>query len=217
MGFSHTNITMKPKHLTLCLVLFLGTLALVACNRRPVFAGPVFLSVRPADVLTVAQPSKDFLLQNPTRHTITWRLALVNDPSNPQAGEWFTVSQTQGEVSGGGAATLTLNLASSLPTGLYSSTVTISYQDKQERFIILGQVPGGATGTASLTGQVTTDNALIPVLNARNAPAQPTETKPPNAHYVPNQVLVKYKEAEPSVHQAPTNQEPTLIKASCKP
>jgi subtilisin family serine protease len=210
MGFNHANITTKPKRLTLCLILFLSTLALVACNRHPVFAGPAFLSVRPADVLTVAQPSKDLTIQNPTRSTIAWRLTLVHDSNNPQAGEWFTISQTQGEVSGSGATTLTLNLTSGLPTGLYTSTVTISYQDKQERFIVLGQIPGSATGTASLTGQVTTDNALIPVLNARQAPAQLARTQPIAAHYVPNQVLVKYKEAEPSAHQAPTNQTPTL-------
>ncbi len=176
---------------------FLFLVLLVACGQPPSFSGPTFLSVRPANVLTPAQPSGEVRIHNPTHGTITWRLNL-----EPNPGDWLTLGQREGNVAAGGTTTLPLTLKSGLPVGLYTTTVTLSYKDRLEHFTLAGQVSGNATGTASVTGTLTTDNALIPVLSAASAPlAEISATNGPLNSYVPGQILVKYKEADVSSGQ----------------
>lgn len=175
-------------------------LILLACNGGgPTFSGPSFLSVQSANILTPAQPSQTLIIKNPTRSTISWGLNLEPDLDNPKTGDWFSVSPMQGSLGGGTSATLTLTLSSDLPAGLYKTTATIKYGDKQDRLLIVGQVPGGTSGTASLNGTVTTDNSLIAVPNALSEESLPQTAS--QASYVPGQILVKYKEAATSPDQ----------------
>jgi serine protease len=212
MGLNHFTVKLigktRPKVLQFCLGLglILGTLG--ACTQPPpVFLGATFLRVSSADVLTPAQPSKDFTIQNPTLSTVAWDLTFAPDPSNPNMGDWFTPSQTQGSLRGGGSTTLALRLNPNLPAGLYTSLLTLRYEGKQESVLIVGQVPGGTTGTAKLSGQITTDNALIPVTNALTPNAQIPQAQTEQARYVPGQLLVKYKESEPTPNQELSTQQ----------
>jgi serine protease len=184
--------------LSFCLVLLL---ALSSCTKQPPsFSGASFLKVRPANVLTPQQPSSNLVLQNPTKSSVSWSIILEADPSNPQTGEWFSLSQTQGSTSANGTTTLTLRLNDALPAGLYTSTLRVLYGEREERHVVVGQIPGTETGTAQLTGQITTDNALIPVSAALES-AQVFSTDAPAEPYVPGQILVKYKEAEVATGQ----------------
>ncbi len=179
-------------------LLFCLLLVLVACHRGPIFSGPSFLNVQSANVLTPAQPSQALTIKNPTRSAVSWSLGLEPSPSNPQSGNWFSANASEGSLAGGASITLTLTLNSGLPIGLYETTATLSYGDKVERFFIVGQVPASTTGSASLSGTVTTDNALIPVLGTPLPPLEPGQENTPEASYVPGQILVKYKETETS-------------------
>jgi subtilisin family serine protease len=189
------------------LVSLVLVLVLVSCTRQPpFFSGASFLSVRPANVLTPQQPSSTLLLQNPTRSSVSWTIALEPDSSNPQTGDWFTPSQTQGSTGAKGTTTLTLSLNDSLAPGLYSTTLRVLYGGKEERHVVVGQISGATTGTAQLSGQIKTDNALIPVFAAPESTTL-VATNSPAERYVPGQILVKYKEAEVVPGQTLTSQQ----------
>jgi serine protease len=170
---------------------------LTACDLGPSFLGPSFLNVRPANVLTPEQPAGELTLQNPTKSTVAWSVVTEQDPSNPVPGDWFTLARSQGELSGGSASIVTLRLNSGLPAGLYTATLSVRYQDKEQRLVVMGQIPGTATGAAQLSGSISTDNALIPIdefLDVASPAVLAAEQQP--SGYVPGQILVKYKEAD---------------------
>jgi serine protease len=194
------------RQLTLLLAFLVLLIALGSCAYRPVFSGPSLLNVRPANVLTTQQPSSELPLQNPSRGSVSWRIVLGPDPSNPQTGDWFTLSQSRGSTRGKSTSTLTLSLKDALPPGLYTATVRVLYQDKEEKHVVVGQIPGPATGTAQLTGQVKTDNALISVIPSPE-PTKLLSTNSPAERYVPGQILVKYKEAEVAPGQTLSTQQ----------
>jgi serine protease len=190
--------------LSLCLVLLL---ALSSCTKQPpFFSGASFLNVRGANVLTPQQPNSPLVLQNPTKNSVSWTIVSEADTDNPQTGEWFSINGTQGSTSANGTTTLILSLNEGLAAGLYTSTLRVVYGDKEERHVVVGQVPGTATGTAQLRGQITTDNALIPVVAALESP-QVFSTAPLAEPYVAGQILVKYKEAEVAPGQSLSSQQ----------
>ena len=196
----------KQLFLLICLVFLL---ALSSCTKKPpVFSGASFLNVRPAAVLTPQQPMSDLVLQNPTKDSVSWTIVLEADADNPQTGEWFSLSGTRGSTSANGTTTLILSLKEGLSAGLYTSTVRVLYGELEERHVVVGQVPGTATGTAQLTGQITTDNALIPVSGALESP-QIFSTTALAEPYVSGQILVKYKEAEVTPGQSLSAQQLT--------
>jgi serine protease len=190
--------------------IFLCLFALVACEPPPSFSGPRFLTILPANVLTPSQPSSTFNLQNPTRGSVSWSFSLEQDPANPQAGDWFTLSQTDGILQGNGATLVTVRLQDNLTPGLYTATLSVLYQDKVQPYTVVGQIPGTSVGTARISGTVSTDNALIPVTEfpAQTVPMA-TATLPSNNRYVPGQILVKYKEPE-KIETESTETESTL-------
>jgi serine protease len=172
---------------------------LLACGGGDIkFSGGTFLSVQSANVLTPTQQSQTLVISNPTRNSVAWGLSLEPSPDNPKAGSWFSLDSAQGNLPVGATATLTLTLSSGLPPGLYRTTATISYGNQKERLIIVGQIPGGVSGTANLNGTVITDNSLIAVPNTLTSgtlleTTEPETTTPTT--YVPGQLLVKYKES----------------------
>jgi serine protease len=176
------------------------SLIIVACQRGPVFTGPSFLSVQAPQLLSPTRPSQAFAIKNATRTSVSWSLRFEPAPSNPQPGNWFSVTAKEGTVASNSATPLALTLNAGLAAGLYETTATLSYGEIEERFLIVGQVPGRVTGTASVSGTVTTDNALISVLGETEPlPSEPPFLESPldaGASYVPGQVLVKYKEAQ---------------------
>jgi subtilisin family serine protease len=199
-----TSYHSRQSLLLACLVLLLG---LSSCTKQPPsFSGASFLNVRPANVLTSQQSSSEIILQNPTRSSVTWNIVLEPDPNNPQTGDWFSLSQTQGSTGGNGTTTLSLSLNAGLAPGLYSTTLRVLYQEKEERHVVVGQISGTTTGTAQLTGQITTDNALIPVSEAAESTTF-FSTDSPAERYVPGQILVKYKEADVANGQTPSPQQ----------
>ena len=93
-----------------------------------------------------AQESASFEIENTSTLSLAWEISVANDASNPQTGDWFSVSPKSGTLASGEKDTITLTLKSGLTAGDYTSTLTVTYPGGTTPFDVSGTVEGAAPG-----------------------------------------------------------------------
>ena len=139
---------------------------LAACGGNPK-ATTSEPDIEPPQPLSTTQESTSFTIQNTDGSSLTFNIAVQNADSDPQPGDWFTVSPKSGTISGNGQRDITLTLLPNLKAGTYSSTLTISYPGGSTPFTVTGTVGGGAAGSFALEIDNTFTNSLSPGAEVR--------------------------------------------------
>lgn len=194
--FSRLGFTMKRRPFVL-----LCALTLLACSDE----SPGSISIEgPASVSVSEGENASFGLKNVGGSLLDWSIEVHNGADNPSSEDWFTLSQTKGQLEPDSVTTLELSLIGTLPEGRYKAELDVSYLAEKTSFEVLGVIGAeDANGSATLSGTLTTDNKLISVVPAKDAPVKqlsPRAASEPQGAYVPGQLLVKY--AEPLATQS---------------
>jgi hypothetical protein len=78
--------------------------------------------------LDVSLGGQSFTISNvgSTGSTLTWRLAIAQNPNNPVSGAWFSVSSQQGILATDESDAVVMVPASDLEPGTYNATITVT-------------------------------------------------------------------------------------------
>lgn len=137
---------------------------LAACSGPTTGSRPTIEQPRP---LSTEQESTSFLIENTSSSSLTFTITVQNASSNPQPGNWFTVTPRSGTIEGNGQQEIILTLEPNLKAGTYASTLVVSYPGGSTSFDITGTVGGAAAGGFSLEIDDTFTNALSPDAEVR--------------------------------------------------
>ncbi len=149
------------KHLSY-LFIFAALLLLTACPTvpPPVSPGQPELSGQPA---LVSEQGSSFSMRNIGGTALEWQILISNDPSNPQPGNWFTVSPSSGRLAPSESVGVSLSLNSAFRAGSYKARISVAYAGGSQQFEVRGQIKSDEpeVGSFSLSSDGIS-NAIVP-------------------------------------------------------
>ena len=159
--------------LRFCLLVLLSFLTACPDSNPPVQPppDPTEAEVEEPAPLTTADAAGTFAIKNTGNATLNYSITVSNNSTNPQSGNWLSVSPSSGSLAQNQTETIALTLLDGLAAGLYKAVLTVNYNGGSQSFEVVGSVEGQTQTSGSFT--LSSDgftNTLLPGATVQDIP-----------------------------------------------